>query len=123
MTNDQKRNYVRLEVKILFEYYKVSDDAVLQDRFSAITNDLSGGGLRFNSKVELEIDTELELSLNIPGKGKISVGGKVVRCFPLERVTGFSVGVEFTIIDKTDREKLIRFIFERQRELRQRGLI
>lgn len=119
----QRRNFVRLDVRVPFEYNIVANDIVLPETYSATTRDISGGGLRFDSKVELQINTELEMSLDIPRHGKITAVAQVVRCIPLEKVPGYSIGVEFTIIDKRDRERLIRFIFERQRELRQKGLI
>ncbi len=119
----QRRNFVRLNVRVPLEYTIVSDDIGLPETYSATTKDLSGGGLRFDSKVELAINTELEMILDIPRQGKITAVGQVVRCIPLEFSPKYSIGVEFTLIDKKDRERLIRFIFERQRELRQKGLI
>lgn len=123
MTNTQKRNFVRLDVMCPIEYYKLDDDVLEPQIFKATSSDLSGGGMRFHSKEIIELDTELEMKLNLPSHDQVSVCGKVVRCFPMDTVPGYSIGVEFILLDKKDREKVIKFIFDRQRELRQKGLL
>jgi c-di-GMP-binding flagellar brake protein YcgR len=123
MTNAQKRNFVRLDVMFTIEYYKIDDDVLEPQIFKATSRDISGGGMRFHSKEIIELDTELEMKLNLTSHNQVSVCGKVVRCFPMDTIPGYSIGVEFILLDKKDREKIIKFIFDRQRELRQKGLL
>ncbi len=122
----QRRNYVRIDVRLPLEYYRLKDGLATNfTNYQTTTKDISGGGLRFTSDFLIALGTELETIIDIPGQGKINAIAQVVRCIPTGRgnVVKYSIGVEFTLIEKKDRERIIRYLFEHQRELRKKGLI
>ena len=82
------------------------------------TVDVSGGGFLLAGPDSLKIGEEVEFQLTLtPGVLVISGKGKVVRVDSRQRRA-----VAFTQISELDRRRLIRFIFECQRDERQRGL-
>lgn len=78
---------------------------------------ISGNGLSFESDHGYEIDQLLELKfiLPYPGEAVLYVYGNVVRAEndEPEKVT---VSVRFTVIDEDVREKIVKYVFEKQRE-------
>ncbi|PKM80861.1 MAG: hypothetical protein CVU89_12015 [Firmicutes bacterium HGW-Firmicutes-14] len=122
----QRRNFVRLDTRLKVKLVKL--DAKFNpksEEFSATTVDISGGGLMFNCSVRLEPGEVLQASLCLNPNETVRAIGRVVRS--LENPPGvretYSVGFEFTVIDEIERDKIIRFIFNQQRELRRKGLL
>ena len=84
---------------------------------------ISASGIRFDHEKKLDVDTYLELRLQLSQVSKyILAYGKVVRCEqPNEDANEYSIAVEFTHINVEDRESIhvhvrgkeIRFIRER----------
>lgn len=122
----QRRNFVRIDVTLPMVYYTVDDTAgQYSSGVQTKVIDISGGGLRFESDRPLDKDLVLDLVVELGGGERISAIGQVVRSLPIEK-SGFnkySIGIQFTIIEERDRDKIIKFIFQKQRELRQRGLM
>lgn len=82
---------------------------------------LSGGGLRFKMKDPLTPGTLVNLEIFlplVPARG-IYATGVVVRSneiqLTLDRHTYYSTGMEFKFIDEKDRETIITYIFNEQR--------
>lgn len=124
VSRTQRRNFVRINARIPLEYYLVCEN--LAERIAghqATTLDISGGGVLIKTDQKLDPGAELEITFGIPGKGKVFAIGKVIRCCPDSNQQKFRVGIQFTLIEKKDREKIIRYIFEQQRMLRKKGLI
>jgi len=122
----QRRNFVRLDVKLQVTLYKLNPNLAPSDAtFSATTVDISGGGMMFVTGYRPEIGELLEATLHLNEKEKIKAFGRVIRVTenrPDAREK-FSVGFEFTVIGESARDLIIRFIFNQQRELRKRGLL
>ena len=91
-------------------------------KIPCITKDISGGGLKCVSKEPLRERDPIEVNMEID-RSKISILGEVVRCIkdPLEN--NYELGVQFTSISDKDRNVIVSFIFQKQRELRKKGLI
>lgn len=122
----QRRNYLRLEacVPVVF---RVVDDQEHNSRpaiYHTETVDISGGGALIRSKVRLSPEDYLEIELTIPRKGVINILGRVAR---VEKINGscpiYLVGIDFLVIDETERDTIIQYVFEQQRELRRKGLL
>jgi hypothetical protein len=110
----QEREYVRIGSTRPVLVYGGPDKMPVQ----SFTVDLSGGGLLLAGPDSLKIGDEVEFQLTLtPGVLLISGKGRVVRIDDRARRA-----VEFTSITELDRRRLIRFIFECQRDERQRGL-
>ncbi|HBG46174.1 MAG TPA: hypothetical protein DDW94_04200 [Deltaproteobacteria bacterium] len=77
---------------------------------------ISGGGLRFIAKDRFEAGARLMLKTFLPTYAHvIRLTCEVVRCEPA--VGGYEVAVMYAGLDETTRDKIIKYIFARQRKL------
>ena len=72
--------------------------------------DVSGGGMLLSGAERLELDAQIRFRLELEGELPIEGRARVVRADGGERR-----GVVFEEIDEADRQRLIRFVFDRQR--------
>ncbi len=81
---------------------------------------LSGAGMRFVAADPVRSGDFLEVRLFLPDAGgvPVSVLGAVIRAEPTKRAreTGTEVALEFRCIEEEERDRLVRYIFARQRE-------
>lgn len=126
MRKIQRRNFVRLDtrVKVLF--------CRLDNRFErkgspgeGVSVDISGGGMMFMCDEVLSSGDVLDAEVFLGQSEKVRAIGRVVRFTenPPKTKMKYSVGFEFTVIEESERDKIIRFIFNQQRELRRKGLL
>ncbi|WP_246098439.1 flagellar brake protein [Saccharibacillus brassicae] len=115
----QRRHYLRVPAKV-----EIAVQAP-QFHFTAVTSDLSGGGLSFVDAGAYPIETEQEvdgwilLAYKSGSVDHVPFGGEVLRV--KEPGTGRNtVSVRFTRIADTERQKVIRYCFERQLDFRNR---
>lgn len=122
----QMRHYVRLKA-ILEVSYQVVSEAELDDllavdpSIAAYTVDISGGGLQLATDEVMEVGDWVYLKIFIPGheKDPIMTLGCVRRFTPAgENNTKNLVGIEFKKIAERDRDRIIRFIFDKMRKQR-----
>lgn len=121
----QRRNYFRLKSVKTIQLRKVIDlkEAIYGERFDVSMVDISGGGLAFNSEIELDINGLIEVSLDL-NSNTTNLLGKIVRADKNEeRVKKFSYGVNFEKITEIERNIIMRYIYEEQRKLAKKGLI
>jgi len=120
----QRRNYVRVPI-LLNVMYRVKGDEKI---YTTSTKDLSGGGMKIVLPEMLKIRDILQVRLELPSpESPIDCEGKVVwidteeilNNNKLEKIS--YAGVEFTLIDEKERERLIRFLFNYQRSLIKKG--
>lgn len=122
----QRRNFVRLDTKIPMTYILLNQGLEpISERFDATTVDISGGGLMFTTNGRVQLGDLMEVQVSTSADRPVTAIGKTVRVTDnfMGKEHKVSVGVEFTIIEEGERDKIIRYIFNRQRELRQRGLL
>ena len=114
VSRDQRRSYLRVEAQL--ELAVNIGDKV---RFVAITDDVGGGGLSFRCERHYPIEPEVELScwLLLPYRnGTVAHAkfiGQVVRVLVTE-TDRHLVMMRFIDIQDADRQKVIRYCFERQ---------
>lgn len=119
ITKVQRRSFLRVPAKL-----ELSVRLTEEISFLAYTDDLSGGGLSFvcDDKYPLEEQVELSSWLVLPFKNDtvdhVHFRGKLVRLKPMRDAEMQLAMLSFTEIQNTDREKVIRYCFERQLELR-----
>lgn len=127
MKRIQRRNYLRIPaiLPITFSVLEDLEHVSRLEIYRGETIDISGGGVMFKSPIKLTEDVCLEMEITLPRKGTVNVGGRVVRIREKLGKSGpeFFVGVDFSVIDESDRDKIIGFVFQRQREMRRKGLI
>lgn len=130
----QRRQYYRLEcfwevwyadTKSVEPKDKIEEyDASQLEWIAGMASDVSGGGCRFHSNSELTKDTVILIRLGNPIMEKLE--GKVVQARVisskelLNKEGMYEHRIEFIDISNSDREKIIRIIFEEERKIRQR---
>ncbi len=128
------RNQVRSEAPAIARYLEALDrklDILSQvlliqevgpheERTLAVN--LSAGGMEFEAREPLVVDTWLELRfVLLPSRTGILAGGRVIRSDALESRDAFRLAVEFSHIRESDRQLLVKHVLGRQSErLRQR---
>ncbi len=116
----QRRSFFRVNAEL-----ELAVKDALGSRFLVRTEDIGGGGTSFlsDAKVQLEVGGKLFCWLMIPYRNGITehvnFEGEIVRIKTLE--TGRNlVMLKFAAITDSERQKIIRFCFERQFDFRNR---
>ncbi|MDA8229143.1 MAG: PilZ domain-containing protein [Desulfitobacterium hafniense] len=117
----QRRNFVRVAAFYPVLYRAVTREG-LTDFKKANMLDLSGGGARFQAGEALEKNSLIYLHLKLP-LGEIETPARVCRVDKIEDTSKFTISVEFHEISEKLRDKIIRVVFDLQREMRKKGLI
>ncbi|MBI4667197.1 MAG: PilZ domain-containing protein [Nitrospinae bacterium] len=78
---------------------------------------ISGGGISFITRTEYQPGDTLEIKLVLPSVSPLAlyIYGKVESVEKLE--SGNRVGVEFISMDETVRDKIVDFVFRRERDI------
>jgi len=120
----QRRNYVRVPI-LLNVTYKLKDGEAV---YNTYTKDISGGGAKIVLPEYLRIRDVIQMRIELPfPESPIDCEGEIVWIDKEERVSGtrseeiICAGVKFTLIDEKERERLIRFLFNYQRNLIKKG--
>lgn len=124
----QRRNYLRIDASLDMAVKLI--DPIRNYHFITRTVDLSGGGLSFTCKdtFHLQENDTVKVWLAFPSKtGQIqhaSAELEIVRIQPPEE-KGLNqwVSGKFKQISEADRVKLVRACYERQLELRRKGVV
>lgn len=88
-----------------------------------VTKDISGGGLRALVGEQLELGLILKILILLENE-RIEVEGEIVRCQLFDAaVNRFDCGIRFRDVGEKDRSRIIAFVFEKQRNLRKKGLV
>lgn len=115
----QLRAFVRLETALPVEVKIFGADL---PPVTATTKDIGGGGLQIATKLALEPGVRLQIIIDLPGVGRMSTLGDVVRADFDERLNISTAGIKFVEISERERDKIIKYIFKKQLERRQKGL-
>lgn len=131
----QRRQYYRLEHTMDIEYKCVTEEEMmdviendtalelssLYGMSTGIMLDLSGGGIRFTTKEQLEKDSALIINLNIgiAVEEICRLAATVISSSKLDNREHMYVNrVEFRNMKDTTREKIIKYIFDMERKMR-----
>lgn len=115
----QRRVFYRLEATIKTIVKSLTDGKTAV----CFTKDISGGGLKITSKIAFEEGEKIECSMSLQDDKPIVVVGEVVRVTNDQVTKEYEIGVNYIDIDEATRNKVIAFIFEKQRLLRKKGLM
>ncbi len=143
----QRREFVRLDdvIPVIYKVtvpedmnikYKLIDKSEIdkkspseEERFlSGFTKNISGNGMLILVKKDVaKIGNILEISFKLPGRSKVfNVIGEIVRIaseVKTELPDEVGVGIRFLKINERDRTEIIRYIFDKQREIIKKGLL
>lgn len=121
----QRRDFVRIEAILSVDYYIENEGEQKEPCVLHVSSrDIGGGGIAIIEKQVIPINTILNLNIHLP-EGNLEIKGKVVRWGEIDTssTTKYWMGIEFINILERERQKIIHYIFKRQRELRNRGLL
>ena len=132
----QRREYYRLSCIMPASLRTVTDlkegldeiqDLILnEDNYKCTIVDISGGGIRLQSKKKYQKDDYMMLDFDLDIDGSIShksIIGKVVESRANDNDgTLFANRLQFVDIDRLDREEIIKYIFGQQRNILKKEL-
>jgi hypothetical protein len=102
----QRRQFVRIEATTTVTVTR--DDGT---KLKTFTLNLSGAGLLLGGPEDLQVDEQIKLDIDVGGdEPPIHARGRVVR-----DTIEHHKGVRIEMIEEGDRERLIHFVFEKQR--------
>ena len=102
--HENTRQYIRLPAAWPV---KVEPLVPTDGRQVSRTEDVGAGGISMITREMIPLGTSLRLQVHIPPIDRtFQAEGRVVRCQPLQRGTGFDVGVCFTQITPADQAQL-----------------
>ncbi len=134
LVKQQRRQFYRLEKIMdishcLYEEEASPDEPVLVQWEKAIMTDISGGGARFNSNNRFEAGRIVLLKVVLPlqaGNQEFILKARVISSqILINRIGSYETRVEFSEIERSQREEIIRYVFEEERKQRRRekGLV
>lgn len=136
----QRRQYFRLETNLEVKYKvfteedekyyrlmgKFSDEMEKRPYSAGVSIDISGGGIRFVARDSLKKTDKLLVFLNFPINGIVGTCAAVARVIASNPSRGkdsvFENRIEFIDIKDNEREILIKYIFNEERNQRKRKL-
>lgn len=122
----QRRDFFRFECTLNAKVGRIDDskEKDLKDTmyYSSIIHDISGGGIRMSSDLELKHGDKIECVLELE-KDSVLVIGKVVRVSTSKGIYKHEYGINFLSISNQNREQIVKYIFEQQRKLRKKGMM
>jgi len=122
---NQKREFVRLEVSLPIRFRIVDEENPDNGIEEGTTVDISAGGALFSTQAEIKAGQKIEIDLQLSNKGSFFCRANVVRVFERGKneKNAVRVAIEYNDISESQRDKIFRFIFEKQREWIKKGLI
>lgn len=121
----QQRDFVRLDVNLPLRYYIIATadhTARPGGVFKSHTRDLSGNGAQILCPELYPLGTQLDIHLEV-GDRTVHAVGEVIRQVQQVSLREFWAGVRFVGMSERDRDVIIRYIFNEQRERRRKGLL
>lgn len=121
----QKREFYRFEtsIPVIKEQIIKSDNGEEAFIETCRTRDISGNGLQLLSNFEHHIGDRILCKFYI-GDNAINVNSEIVRVEEIDTFDfKYAIGVKFLDIGERSRDVIIQYIFERERQLREKGLI
>ncbi len=119
----QLRNWVRHPCHTLVDF-KIINDSDDKDKEIPLNQeysiDISGGGMLLHTKQAMDVNTPLHVEFSLEDY-PITANARVVRCITAD--DKFRTAIEFTEIKEREREEIIRYIFQKQREILRKKLL
>jgi c-di-GMP-binding flagellar brake protein YcgR len=113
----QRRAHLRVAMTMPMDYQVALDGRFGRQR-QGLLQDLSGGGCLLMLNEEVHYGAILRVQVSMEEYGLMEVMGRVVRATPAERRQSgrWQVAVEFYPIAERDRDRLVKFVFNKHRE-------
>ncbi len=113
----QRREHLRVAMTMPMDYQVARDGKFTRLR-QGLLQDLSGGGCLLLLNEEFPAGTVIRVHLSMETYGLMEITGRIVRATPAERRQSgrWHVAVEFYPIAERDRDRLVKFVFNKHRE-------
>ena len=121
----QNREYVRVSVNMPVKVRVMDSDGSFGPLTQTQLLDISGSGVAFSWSTKIKDGTSVSLEINnIPGIGTLSIMGMVVRSMTIETDANpiFLIGVRMMNLTRPVRNKLVKYIFDIQRQSLAEGI-
>jgi len=135
---NQRRNYYRMPVVMgvtlqlpngttkekVVNNGKVEEIEILSFRnINIVTKDISGGGLRAVVSELIKQGTNVRVLIPLE-RDELELEAEIIRCEIIpDVIIRYDLGIQFGNIDEKTRNRIIAFIFDKQRNLMKKGLI
>ena len=126
----QRRNYFRLDCFVEVRYRILDpngDDPNDRKRsfINTLTNNLSGGGVSIMLQEIIPTGTIIECEMFNDQNRKVTFFGKVMRYEEIGKdgKYKYEAGIAYIEISDSDREAIVKYIYDEQRKLLRKGLI
>ncbi len=124
MIKCQERRFVRVTINLPIRVNISNPDGSIGKVYRTHTIDISGNGLAFLVSENIPVRTKLIIETDlIPSVGIISTFAVVRRCIVQKNKLNYLVGVEFVDFSRQTQNKLIRYLFTKQRQLLNKGIM
>lgn len=128
LSRNQNRQYMRLDVNLTLKYriidrIGVAPEDVPNDLFTAHSADISGGGVCLITDEPLRTGDIIMLAVYIPGFTINDIKSKVLKVITVEgrgTMRQYRHLVQFISIEPSQRERIVRFVFEKHRAMLQK---
>jgi c-di-GMP-binding flagellar brake protein YcgR len=120
----QRRNFFRFKtiLPVLFRFVENNEPKSIY--YKGHAKDISGGGIRLYTEKFIPISSHIECKIKMDNAQEIVLNGKVLRVRKVQDAEKqYDIGICFVDIPEKIRDRIISFIFEEQRQLRQKGEI
>ena len=105
------RKNIRIYYQLPMNYQILFSDGRKSDVVATLTQDISVGGMLFESSEVLPIDADIKLTLSLPGLGRnIEAISKIVRVEELEFKRQYNIGVQFVQIKPEDVQEISKIV-------------
>ena len=115
----QRRNFFRLScyipAKFTFLKKNESDQLISNEPHNGIICDLSGGGIKMTTKLEMEEKDCILISLPLDDNDLFLTGEIRVKYGNPNATHQFQYGIMFSDISVMDQNKIVRYLFEQQK--------
>ena len=121
----QNREFVRISDDYPVILRPLDENGAMGGMIFTKAVDISGGGLAVMNKTMLPLGSKAVLELdNIPGVGMLRITGRVVRCVKVDAAGDnvFHVGFQFLDLSRQHQNRLVKFIFDIQRQSLAKGI-
>lgn len=117
MVKIQMRNWVRHPCFMPVNYVVLSEGPTV---YKANSLDISGGGMLLQTKHDWAVNTSLYIEFTLDNC-LIKANSKVVRSTPMDKE--YKTAIEYEKMLEREREQIVRFIFQKQRELLRKNIL
>ncbi|HOX27690.1 MAG TPA: PilZ domain-containing protein [bacterium] len=119
------RSFYRLQVVRPLKFRLLRDPVTPISEFKAAsTLDLSGGGLMIQSNKKIERDQLVEVNIDLGAEIVNAVCSVTITKTEIRGMDSvFLTGLEFLGIEERERDKIVKFIFDSQRQLKKKGIM